>query len=123
MNTNTKNEINNLWKKNIYEAVKDISDIESQRMIWLGKNADYESSYDEYMMALYDDFSFNDFILESNWRNTGLSQHLLAELKNLDVLLHLFNKNRSDIEILNDLEWHKIVKQAKEVITVWDSEQ
>lgn len=109
-----------LWKKNLYEAINNIADLDSQRVIWLGKSPDYESSFDEYMMSLFDDFDVERFILKESWPNTKLPESLRLDIEQLIMKFNGYRVKATEKEILEDSEWHKITNQARKVIRNWD---
>ncbi|MFD2935461.1 hypothetical protein [Spirosoma flavum] len=109
-----------LWKKNLHEAIRNIADLNSQRIIWLGRSLDYESSFDEYMMSLFDDFDIERFISKESWPNMKLPESLRLEIEQLIMEFNSYRVKATDKEILEDPEWHKITNQAREVIQNWD---
>src|SRR5690606_40978374 len=106
------------WKLNIYNSIRDFSDIDKQKKLWLGRDKKYSSSFDEDISLLFDSFCFEEFIdsLESEKEEYGI---LIKELKIFKKMLNNYKKKNSDIEILDDLEWHKIVNKAKLIIELW----
>jgi hypothetical protein len=107
--------------KNIYDKIIELSDVDLQRKLWLNKNNDTGliSSYVELMCSLFDDYCFNDYV-DNIFYKIGFSEKCIVELKKLRDLLNDYDeKEYSDAEIINDLEWRKIIKQAKIVIKVW----
>ncbi|EKQ39866.1 MULTISPECIES: hypothetical protein [Leptospira] len=110
----------NLNSKNIYNLIAEIADLNLQRKLWLNKDNDTGliSSYNEVMCTLFDDYGFDEF-LEQASIESGISENTVKELFKLRELLNSYVEKETDIEILNDSEWKKITKQAKEIIKKW----
>lgn len=107
--------------KNIYNKIVELSDADLQTKLWLNMNNDTGliSSYAEVMSTLFDDFSFDDFV-DNTASKMGLSRSVVLELLKLRDLLNGYNEKESDEEIINDIEWEKVVEQAKKVIEKWE---
>ncbi len=110
-----------LWQNNIYNSVRNISDIETQYKLWLGKDPNFASSYIEEINMLYDNFSFKDFLNAENLNQLNLNKKTIEELKSLDYLIENYEDKITDKEILADKKWHDIVEQAKKIIKVWST--
>lgn len=104
------------WKRNIFNSIEDISKIEWQKKVWLGKDLRYVSSYDEIIMVLFDDFCFDDFISNDVFERLKLNKDLQKEMIQLKNMIDNYKRKVSEEEILNDPEWHKIVEQAQKII-------
>ena len=106
--------------ENIYRMIDELASLSLQRKLWLNENNDtgLVSSYSELMCSLFDDFGFDDFIDNGAAKN-GLPSSLIYELNELRVLLNSYNEKESDEEIIIDVEWKKIIEQAKIVIEKW----
>ena len=74
----TKEEINN-WKVNIFNSIRDISDLEQQKLSWTGKHPLLASSFYEIINILYDDFDFEEYLnyLKGKGNNILYSKMLL----------------------------------------------
>lgn len=107
------------WKLNIYNSIRDFSNIDKQRKLWLGHDKNYASSFDEDISLLFDSYCFEGFIdsLESEKEEYD---NLIKELKVFKKILDSYKKKNSDAEILDDVEWHKIVNKAKLIIELWE---
>lgn len=107
--------------ENIYRMMLELASLSLQRKLWLNENNDMGliSSYSELMCSLFDDFDFDDFI-DSGAAKINLPNSLIFELNKLRDLLNSYIEKGSDEEIINDIEWKKIVEQAKIVIEKWD---
>ncbi len=111
------------WIENIHEMIEGYSDIESERRIWLGKDPDFTSSFEEDFNLLFSSFDFEDFIVE--WEKEGLDESLQNEFIIFKNMLHAYDdkkengENKTDEEILNDPNWLPIVQQAKKIIDMW----
>jgi hypothetical protein len=110
----------NRWKENIYSDIEELSDKSFQEKVWLGKNDKYVSSFVEVMCRLFDDNRFEDeFWKEENLQGLNFTPQLLMELKLLKEMLNSYEEKPTDIEILNDPKWDKIIAQAKKVKSLW----
>lgn len=112
------NRILSIVVNNIYNDIKEISDIEMQKECWLGKNESYISSYDEVMCRLFDDNDFDSFIDKTS-KKICFSKEIITELAKLRILLNSYIEKETDEEIISDIEWHKITDQAKKIIELW----
>ncbi len=120
--TNNKMKLQDIrWKRNIFNAIKDISDLEWQKKAWMGKHLTDVSSFDEIYMVLFDDFGFEDyFIKDETIERLGISKELGNEMKLLCTMMLDYKEKDTEEEILEDTEWHKITKQAEKVIKIWN---
>ncbi|MBS1690053.1 MAG: hypothetical protein JSS96_15090 [Bacteroidetes bacterium] len=104
-----------LWEKNIFYAIKNVSNIEMQKLAWLGKSPKIVSSFSEVYNVLYDDFDFEDYI--KYYESKHSSDNLLMQMKRLDIMMSNYNPPDSaswvDDLILLDPKWIEITKQAK----------
>jgi hypothetical protein len=116
--------VNIWWKKNLFNAIKDLADIGFQKAVWLGGSTEYVSSYKEVILSIYDAY-FEDFI-GKEWDNFQYSDKLhflMAELNNM-ISKYAVDKGKEKVEevILIDPEWIAITEKAKEVINLWKEE-
>jgi len=110
-----------LWKMNICKAIKNLADIELQKLTWSGKHPEYISSFTETLSSLYDDFDFERYI-EYHKSVEGKDQFYKI-LSELDGLLKEYKDFGYETElipdgyavILNDVKWSNITNKAKEV--------
>lgn len=111
-----------IFINNILEDIKELSDLNLQRKLWLNENNDTGliSSYVEVMCRLFDDNKFDDFI-NLIAPKVGLSQELIFELNKLRYLLDNYTEKETDEQIINDPEWKIIVLQAKNVLKEWNN--
>lgn len=110
--------MDNQWIKNIYNSIKDFSDLERQKVLWQGLDENYASSFDEDVNLLFDSFCFEEFIFE--WNKEKPNNSLTNEFYSLKDMLNSYEKKRSDKEILEDPAWLNIVNKAKNIIEIWD---
>ena len=104
---------------NIYNDIKEISDIDYQRRAWCN-NSKYEcSSYIEIMCRLFDDDNFDMFI-DNNAKDYGFDSSFIVLLNQLRNMLNNYIGKNSDIEIITDPKWIKIALHAKKIICLWD---
>ena len=107
-------------ERNIFLQILEISDIEFQKKAWFGQYKNYISSYSELMCKLFDDNNYVIFI-EQYTKLLGYDLPFIKKLQLLEFELNRFNKEEklSDLEIINNLYWHKISKIAKAIIREW----
>ncbi|MBC7425381.1 MAG: hypothetical protein H7321_02500 [Bacteroidia bacterium] len=105
---------------NIYNKIAELADLNLQRKLWLNEenNTGFISSYVELICSLFDDFNFADFI-DITAPKIDLSNTFFSELNKLRDLLNKYHEKESDLEIINDPEWRKIVEQANIVLKMW----
>lgn len=114
------------WTKNVYNSIKDISDIKWQKKVWLGLDNTFSSSFDEVIMVLFDDFSFGDFISEIKGLNNEFFQ-FVSVLADFETKLSAFydeakSNNLSDEEVLADKKWRNLTLNARRIIDLWPFE-
>jgi hypothetical protein len=107
-------------EKDIYIDILEISNIEFQKKLWFSHYKNYFSTYADLICDLFDDNQFDIFIQQY----ASLLHYTLDFIRKLSYLrdsLKNFNKedNKSDIEIINNPQWIKISKLAKEIIDEW----
>lgn len=104
---------------NIYNDIKEISDIDYQKRAWCN-NSKYECSYYiEIMCRLFDDDNFDMFI-DNNAKDYGFDSSFIVLLNQLRNMLNNYIEKNSDIEIITDPKWIKIALHAKKIICLWD---
>lgn len=110
--------------KNIYRCIKELSDLNLQKKLWLNENNDTGliSSYSELLSSLYDDFDFDDFV-DIDAEKVGLSDKVILEMKKLRILLDNYVEKENDEDIIRDINWHKVTKQAEKVIKIWNGDK
>jgi hypothetical protein len=110
--------MNKDWVNNIYNSIKDFSNIEKQRELWLGLNENYASSFDEDINLLYYSFCFDEFIIELN-KESG-NKKVADELVEFKNMLDSYEKPNTEKEILEDSAWLNIVNKAGHIVKIWD---
>lgn len=105
------------WIENIYNSIRDYSDIEKQRKLWLGFDKNNCSSYDEDLSLLFDSFCFDEFIDE--WIVEKRDAGILNELQQFKVMLENYEKKGADEDVLEDPDWSNIVSKANQIINLW----
>jgi hypothetical protein len=113
------------WEKNIYNSLKELADIDRQRIVWLGKDKENISSFTEVLGMLYDTFDFEDYI--NTYKIRFGENNFYQLLKELDDMINIYQKIGYDLEmeiggaekILEDSRWHKITKKGQQIITLW----
>jgi hypothetical protein len=124
-----KNENVQAWENNIFNAVKDVSDIDLQKSTWLGKHPEYISSFTEVIASLYDDFDFERYL--NYYKSTNGNNALYKLLYELNNMIEKYKASGYEIElkpkglemILSDPQWIEITKKAKEVCKSVSSSQ
>lgn len=106
-----------LWKKNVLEAIKDISDKSYQEKAWFGIGGKV-SSLEEMYCILYDSLLFEDFLIS---KEIGLNskQIELGEilLKKLDKFNDTFPEDYIDPKVvLNHPLWIEVREAAKQFL-------
>lgn len=114
------------WKFNIYQSLKDISDLENQKLSWLGKHPVEVSSYTEVLGMLYDTFAFEDYIefYKSNNGETKLYRLMIELCRMIDKYQEIgyqFETEKGGAErILNDSRWVEITDKSVDILKNWD---
>ena len=106
------------WKVNIFNSIKDISDIEFQKLAWMGRHPTKVSSFTEIINVLYDDNDFEEFIqyTRADWGQEKLHELLLE----INRIINAYNAtDKMDVQILEDPEWHSITEVANKIIFHW----
>lgn len=115
-----------IWENNIFDAIKNISDIDLQKQTWSGSNPRYISSFTESLARLYDDLDFERFLKYYKSKNKGNELYkLLIELNKLiseykDYGYETEMEANGYNKILNDQNWIKITKKANEILIEWN---
>jgi hypothetical protein len=115
-----------IWKNNIFNAIKDLSDIDTQKLAWSGKHSIYISSFSEILGVLYDDFDIERYI--AYYKSIFQSNNLHTLLCQLDEMIKEYKETGYGIEIkaqgheiiLKDPKWIEITEKAKEIISQWN---
>ena len=102
-----------MWEENVFYAINAASDIEMQRIVWLGKDPNRVSSFSEVYCVLYDDFDFEDYI--RYYESKHSDDEFLKQMKCLDRMMSCYTppSSDSDAPILIDPKWRDITEQAK----------
>ena len=114
-------EIIEIVKKNIYEDIVELSDLDLQKKLWLNENNDTGliSSYTEVMCRLFDDNCLDDFI-DKEAHILGLTITQISELDKLRKNLNNYKEKETDGEIIEDPLWNEVVIQAQKVLNIWE---
>jgi hypothetical protein len=115
------NENVEIWGNNVFNAIKDISDLDLQKLAWLGKHPVYISSFTEVIATLYDDFDFERYI--KYYESVKGKDKLYKLLIELNEMINKYKANGYEIEleykgterILGDPQWIEITNKAKEI--------
>ena len=87
------------WTKQVVAAIEDVADTAFQQRTWLGAGPEV-SSFVETYCALYDDSGFACFLVQSDWKQTGLNNAVRQEMIRLDQLFKAYQEPGSYAEIL-----------------------
>ncbi len=110
------------WMFNIYLDLKELSDVEFQKLAWFAKVPNYISDYAELYNRLFSDFSIEIFI-NKELPKLGVSNLFVKEILTMvRMMKHYDEKGKTHTQILEDPEWHKISDQAKVVLGYWNKE-
>ena len=103
------------WFELIIQQIREISDKEFQKRVWVNADGPKVSSYSEVMCKLYDDYIFESYIEKYK---SEIPSSMLIKLKSLNNMLNDYNisDSKTDAEIIEDLEWKKIIGLAKQII-------
>ncbi len=107
--------------KGLLYVIANIADPEYQNRIWIKGEGPQCSSFEETMCNFFDDYEAEDVL--NKYKKYGLSSRQYRMLKKFYKCLRNYSDKTTafyDIEIVNDLKWHKIQKMAKEVLEVFD---
>lgn len=116
---------NKIWELNIYRSLKDISDLEAQKLSWLGKHPTEVSSFTEAIGMLYDSFAFEDY-LDFYKSNHGVNS-LYNSMVEFDKMINDYQETGYKLEmekggiekILSDPQWIEISNKALNIIQDW----
>ncbi|MFD2162264.1 hypothetical protein ACFSJU_07655 [Paradesertivirga mongoliensis] len=114
-NENLKN-----WEGSIFNAIKDVADIDSQKKTWLGKDPHYISSFSEVINILYDDFDFEQYV--KYYEQVKGKDALYILFSELDEKINEYDASgKTDEQILEDPPWIEITQKAKEISRMLDN--
>lgn len=114
--------INKEVLENIYNDLLELSSKDLQISYWLVGEQGKISGYTELMCRLFDDDDF-DLFVEKDVVDLKVSNEFVQELRLLrDQLNSYSEETKTREEIINDPEWQKIVRQARNVISLWNNE-
>ncbi|TRW26457.1 hypothetical protein FMM05_03495 [Flavobacterium zepuense] len=103
------------WKKEIYNSLAAIADLEGQKLQWVGSTL----SGNKILNRLFD-LEFETFISYLIENEEG-SRELLSNMIRMERVLHEYVKaNLSDDKLLADPNWHLITQKATEILMLWD---
>ena len=111
-----------IWKKNIINAINDLSNLELQKETWSGTHSEFCTSFSETIALLYDTFDFVEFI--DYYKSKKGEDNLYKMFAHLNNLIELYTnigfekeqKQNGYLEILNDNDWIVITNYAEKVI-------
>jgi hypothetical protein len=115
-----------IWKNNIFEAIKDLSDIELQKSTWSGKHPKFISSFSETLARLYDDLDFKRYI--EYYKSKNNIDRIYRLFEELNRMINDFKDYGYETElkkdgfstILNDKKWISITEKANEILIEWN---
>lgn len=110
-----------LWSENIYDALKDMSDLEFQKLSWMGKLPDIISSFTEVVCILIDDFAFADYIAYLSIKPNA-DKNIILKMNELKEMISEYAKiNMDEAKILRDPNWKIITYKAAEIVKDWNN--
>ena len=114
------NDIRQILEKGIFSSVLELSDINFQKKAWFAKYENYISSYAELYCTLFDDYCFSSFIRKDVYV-LKYNYDFINKLRQLEFELNNFDKENklTDLEVVNNPQWHKISGMAKKIICDW----
>lgn len=115
-----------IWKNNILEAIKDLSDIELQKLTWSGKHPKLISSFSETLARLYDILDFKRYI--EYYKSKNNIDRIYRLFEELNKMINDFKDYGYETElkkngfstILNDKKWISITEKANEILIEWN---
>lgn len=105
--------------QNIKSCLKELSDIEFQKRVWLRGEGPEVSSYVEVVCQLFDDTGIGDQLSELE-DGEILSQELDSALRELSILLDSIDYKAGVESILSHPKWPKTVKLASNALILID---
>ncbi len=113
-----------IWLSNILTMIEEISDKHYQEEVWLKGVGNEESSFNEAICGLFDDYDFDGFLDEYSTENY-LNKLKIEKLKlfrdKLNQYLLNIDDNLCTKDLLADPEWHNIQASASQVLKVINS--
>lgn len=104
------------WKKEVYNALAAIADIQAQKLQWTGTTAS-----GVVLISRVYDLEFEMFISYLIDNEEG-SKKMLAEMLRLDKMLADYSKVKlSGEQMLLDPDWHAIAYTAAQIVILWDA--
>lgn len=110
-----------IWKKNIFDALSALSNLDEQKKTWLDLSDNRISSPEEEYLRLTEDNLFNEFIQESLLH---LNQTQIEDSKSFIIQLDNYFEAFSDFPdpkiVIDDPEWINICHKADMLIDTLD---
>ena len=114
MNLLEENENPIIWKNNILKSLIDLSDIEFQKILWLGKSPNYASSFIEMINTLFDTNDIERFV--KYYKSVKGEDDLYKKMNKLIHMIDNFKEPKTDEIILKDPKWLRITLKAKGIV-------
>ncbi|MBV7440103.1 hypothetical protein KRX57_01580 [Weeksellaceae bacterium TAE3-ERU29] len=105
---------------NIKYNLEELSSIEKQKKYWFSKSSKIVSSYSELYEMITDDITYK--VVNVGLKGIDSFSELVELFKELLNALENYEEPSffsSDMDIINDEKWKKIVHLAKRVYTLW----
>lgn len=110
---------NLVWIRKIASVIREFSSKEYQDRVWVKGLGPEVSSYEEAMCKLFDDLGFSRLI-DVEWRQVGLNESQIAELKKFREKLLNFDKDVPEIprpkDIIERSSWNQICECASKAL-------
>jgi hypothetical protein len=102
---------NTVWISYVLRVIEEFSSREFQERVWLNGFGPEVSSYEEAMCKLFDDYRFSELI-DAEWKQVGLSEPQLTELRNFRDRILEFDKGIPEVpkptDVLGRAAWADI---------------
>ena len=107
--------------RNIYNNIEELSDLDLQYKVWIKAEVpNYVSSYTELRCSLFDSSDYKGFI-ERDIKAYDLKEEFVNKLIELyPILKNYDDKDKTELEIINDPAWKSISELAKEIKALWE---
>lgn len=105
-----------LWKQNIFQVIEEISSRDYQELAWFGK-ANYVSSPDEMFCTLFDDFQFDDFLINKHIDLTEQQRDKCELLRQrMNALSEKLPISSNPEDMIDHPDWIEIRTLAKSIL-------
>ena len=111
-----------IWSNNSIKALKDLSDIEFQKLTWSGEHPKFISSFTETLAILYDDLDFERYI--EYYKSINGMNRIYELFNEINLMINDFKDIGYETEmeidgykkILENKDWLLITEKTKDII-------